>query len=53
MEVSLHETREGLFELLIGKSVAEGIDGTIGVAEEVGEHVDVAIDTAAETFNHS
>jgi len=42
MPVELENTQEGLFELVIGKSVAKRIDGTVEVAQpvrDVVEHV--------------
>ena len=44
VKVTLEQPHEGLFELLVGHGVADGVDGTVGVAEKVGEHVDVAVD---------
>ena len=43
-KVSSHDSFEGRFELLIRGGVTEWVDGAVGVAEEVGEHVDVNVD---------
>ena len=45
-QVTLHDPLEGALELLVGGGVAEGIDGAVEVAEEVGEHVNVDVDAA-------
>lgn len=45
MQIASENPRKSLLELLIGQSVAKGIDGTVGIAQEVGEHVEVAVDT--------
>lgn len=48
MEISFEKSRESLLELLVCEGVTEGVDGTVGVTEEVDEHVDVAVGTEAE-----
>lgn len=52
VKVSFHDASESLFELLIGESIAEGVDGGVGVAEKVGKHVQVTVDAATKTLNH-
>lgn len=44
MEITFQQTNKSLFELLIGKSIADGIQGTVGIAKEVGEHIHMTID---------
>ncbi len=43
-QVSPHDPLESVHELLIGGGVAEGVDGAVEIADEVGEHVDVDVD---------
>ncbi len=43
-QVSSHDPLESIHELLIGGGVAEGVDGAVEIADEVGEHVDVDVD---------
>lgn len=43
VEVALEYPGEGLLELLIGEGVAKRVHGTVGVAEEVGEHEQVLV----------
>lgn len=54
MQITSQNPHKGLFKLLIGQSVTEGIHGAISVAEKVGKHEDMAVDagrSAAETFD--
>ena len=44
-QISPHDSFEDRLELLIGGSIAEGIDRRVGIAQEVGKHKDVDIDT--------
>ena len=43
-EVPLHDAFESVLELHVARRVAEGVDGRVQVAEEVGEHVEVHVD---------
>ena len=45
VKIASQDAHKCLFELLVGQSVAERIHGAIGVAQEVGEHVEVAVGT--------
>lgn len=44
MEIPFDDASESLFELLVGHGIAEGIDGTIGVAQEVSKHINLEIE---------
>ena len=47
MEIASKDAHKGLFKLLIGEGVAEGVHRTVGVAEKVGEHVHMAVDATS------
>lgn len=43
MQISLQDPHERLLELLIGQCIAEGIHWTVGIAEEVREHIQMLV----------
>lgn len=43
MPISFEYPGKCLFELLIGKGIAERVHGTVGIAEEIGKHVQVLV----------
>lgn len=43
VKIASQNAHKCLFELLVGQGVAEGVHGAVGVAQEVGEHVEVAV----------
>ena len=44
-QIARHDSFESIFELLIGRGVAKWINGTIEIAEEVRQHVQVNVNT--------
>lgn len=54
VEVPPEESRESFLELLVGERVAKRIDGTVRVAQEVREHVQMFVNArrvGAETLH--
>ena len=54
MQIASKDAHERLLELLVGQRVAERVHRAVGVAKEVGEHVEVAIGArrcGAEAFD--
>jgi hypothetical protein len=43
VKITSQDAHKCLFELLVGQSVAEWIHRAVGVAQEVGEHVEMAV----------
>lgn len=43
VKIASQNAHKCLFELLVGQGVAEGVHWAVGVAQEVGEHVEVAV----------
>ena len=43
VKIASQDAHKCLFELLVGQGVAEWIHRAVGVAQEVGEHVEMAV----------